>query len=143
MTVNTRPDPVGEWLTLPDLAEQLGIEPRRARQLIQEREVVGLRRGERNVLSVPARFLVPPHLANPANVVTEERAEPDDVASPPRAVVLASLPGTISVLTDQRFTDEEIIEWLFSYESGIGAAPIDALRAGRKSEVRRVAQGLA
>jgi hypothetical protein len=56
---------------------------------------------------------------------------------------LASLRGTIIVLQDAGFSDDEAIDWLLSEEDSIGAAPIDALRAGRKSEVRRVAQTLA
>lgn len=126
---------VHDWLTLPDLAERLGIDVGKVRRLVQDREVVGVRRGERNVLSVPARFLVPAHLANPANALpVEEGGEVE------RDVVLASLRGTISVLTDARFTDEEIVEWLFTPDDSLGQAPIDALHEGRKSAVRRLAQ---
>jgi hypothetical protein len=35
------------------------------------------------------------------------------------------------------------MHWLLNEEEALGAAPIDALRAGRKAEVRRVAQALA
>jgi len=47
------------------------------------------------------------------------------------------------VLHDAGFSDDEAIDWLLTAEDSIGAAPIEALRAGRKSEVRRVAQTLA
>jgi hypothetical protein len=47
------------------------------------------------------------------------------------------------VLQDAGFTDDEAIDWLLSEEDSIGQAPISALRQGRKSEVRRVAQTLA
>lgn len=56
---------------------------------------------------------------------------------------ISSLRGTIIVLQDAGFSDDEAIDWLLSPEESIGLPPIDALRAGRKSEVRRVAASLA
>ena len=56
---------------------------------------------------------------------------------------LGSLRGTIIVLQDAGFSDDEVIDWLLADEESIGAAPIEALRRGRKAEVRRVAQTLA
>jgi len=56
---------------------------------------------------------------------------------------LSSLRGTVIVLHDAGFSDDEAIDWLLTSEDSIGIAPIEALRAGRKSEVRRVAQALA
>ena len=53
---------------------------------------------------------------------------------------LPSLRGTIFVLHDAGFTDDEAIDWLLTPEESIGMPPIEALRAGRKSEVRRVAR---
>jgi hypothetical protein len=53
---------------------------------------------------------------------------------------LSSLRGTIIVLLDAGFTDDEVIDWLLNPEESIGVAPLEALRAGRKAEVRRVAQ---
>ena len=46
------------------------------------------------------------------------------------------------VLKDSGFTDEEAMRWLLEPEESIGIPPIEALRAGRKAEVRRVAQAL-
>ena len=40
------------------------------------------------------------------------------------------------------FSDDEIVTWLIEPEPSIGEAPIAALRAGRKSLVRRVAQSV-
>lgn len=56
---------------------------------------------------------------------------------------ISSLRGTIIVLQDAGFSDDELIDWLLEPEESIGMAPIEALRQGRKSEVRRVAQSLA
>ena len=38
--------------------------------------------------------------------------------------------------------DDEAMQWLLNDEESLGVAPIVALRAGRKAEVRRVAQAL-
>jgi len=123
---------VGEWLTLPDVAEALGTDVGKVRRLVQERRVVGVKRGERTTFQVPARFLVPLHLVDPANA-----GRPDDSG---RQGVLASLQGTIVVLTDAGFDDAEILEWLFTPHDELGEAPLDTLLSGHKARVRRVAQ---
>jgi hypothetical protein len=128
---------VTEWLTLPQLAEALGTNTTRARSIVQDRRVIGVRRGERAAFQVPAAFVVPAHLANPSNAKPAPE-NPDDA----RQVVLMSLQGTIALLTDFGFSDAEILRWLFSPEEALGTTPVAALRAGRKAEVRRVAQAL-
>ena len=125
---------VDTWFTVPDVADRLGIDAGKVRRLLQERRLVGVRRGDPPVLSVPAAFLVPGHLANPAAPTQPSPETP--------WTVLASLQGTLTVLTDDGFSDAEAIAWLFTTEESLGVAPIEALRAGRKTEVRRVAQAL-
>jgi hypothetical protein len=105
-----------EWLTLPELVEIVGEPLGRVRRLLDELQLIGSRRN--GPLQVPAAFLVD--------------GRP-----------LASLRGTVIVLHDAGFSDDEAIDWLLAPEESIGAAPLEALRAGRKSEVRRVAQALA
>lgn len=105
-----------DWLTLPELVEQLDLPLGRVRRLLDDRALVGSRR--HGALAVPAVFIVD--------------GKP-----------LASLRGTVIVLGDAGFSDDEAIDWLLSPEESIGVSPIEALRAGRKSEVRRVAQTLA
>jgi hypothetical protein len=105
-----------EWLTLPDLVEVLGEPLGRVRRLLDESYLVGSRR--HGALAVPALFIKDGH-------------------------PLPSLRGTVIVLHDAGFTDDEVIDWLLEPEETIGVAPIEALLAGRKSEVRRVAQTLA
>ncbi|NKX51550.1 DNA-binding protein, partial [Arthrobacter deserti] len=39
--------------------------------------------------------------------------------------------------------DEEILRWLFTEDESLPGRPIDALREGRKTEIRRRAQALA
>jgi hypothetical protein len=104
-----------EWLTLADLTEVLDEPLGRIRRLLDELHLVGSRR--EGALKVPAVFIMD--------------GEP-----------IGSLRGTLFVLHDAGFTDDEAIDWLLTSEESIGIAPIEALRAGRKSEVRRVAQAL-
>lgn len=133
VTDATVPDAlVDEWLTVPDLAERLGLDGGRVRRLLQEGKLVGVRRGEPAVLSVPAAFVVPGHLANPA--------APSRAADTPEWTVLASLQGTLTVLSDAGFAPAEAIAWLFTRDESLAGTPIEALRAGRKTEVRRLAQ---
>ncbi len=105
---------VGEWLTVPDLGERLGLRLSDVRQLLVDRQLVGFRIGPRNVMSVPSKFV--------------------DEAGP-----LPELPGTFTVLADGRMNDAEILRWLFTPDVTlpVPGAPIDALRAGFKTEVRR------
>ena len=105
-----------DWLTVPDLVELLGQTPSRIRRLIDDRHLLAKR--VEGVLKVPAVFLR------------------DDAPVP-------ELHGTAMVLADAGFTDEEALEWMLAEEDSLGTTPIAALRAGRKSEVRRVAQALA
>ncbi|MBT0771056.1 DNA-binding protein [Kineosporia sp. J2-2] len=112
--------PEGErvWLPLPDVAEQLGIDFGKVRRLLQERVLIGMRRGERKIMCVPAELL-------------------KDGAP------LPDLQGTLVVLADSGFSDEEALRWLFTDDDYPGT-PVDALRTGhRKTEVRRRAQALA
>lgn len=120
-------DLVDDWLTVPDLADRLGLAAGQVRRLLQDRALIGTRHGSPPVFAVPADFLVPAHLANPAN------------AEPVREgwAVLASLRGTLTVLADAGFEDAEAIAWLFGADGQLGTSPLEALRAGRKTEVRR------
>lgn len=125
-------DVVDEWLTLPDIAERLALDVGKVRQLVTDRRLLGVRRGEGGVVCVPADFLVPGHLANPAAPTEREGA--------PAWTVLSSLQGTFTVLADAGFSDAEAIAWLFTPDDLLAGTPMAALRAGRKTEVRRRAQ---
>jgi hypothetical protein len=104
-----------EWLTVPDLVELLGLPQGRVRRLLEDRILLGTRVD--GVLKVPADFIVD--------------GEP-----------LHELRGTVLVLADAGFSDDEAMNWLLSDQDSLGTTPIAALRAGRKAEVRRVAQAL-
>ena len=109
---------VSEWLPLPDVAERLGCTVTKVHGLLDERALVALRIGERKIRSVPALFLEGDH-------------------------VVDSLKGTIAVLADAGFSDEELVAWLYTPDESLRGRPIDALREGRKTEIRRRAQILA
>lgn len=53
-----------------------------------------------------------------------------------------SLKGTVAVLRDAAYTDAQAIRWLFTEDESLPGRPIDALRRGQKTEVRRRAQAL-
>jgi len=108
---------VPSWLTLPDLAERLSLDITRVRQLVRDRQILAVRRGENNVLMVPEVFLQ-------------------------NGQVLKGLPGTLTLLQDGGFTDDEALGWLFTPDDTLPGSPVDALVANRGTEVRRRAQAL-
>lgn len=109
---------ITEWLTLPDVAEHLDVEVSRVRRLIEEGQLVAVRRGDPVVRMVPALLLkdgeITPHL-----------------------------PGTITVLRDGGFEDADLLAWLFEEDDSLPGRPIDHLRRGQRGEVRRRALALA
>lgn len=109
---------VSEWLTLPDVAERIGTDVGKVRRMLQDRFLLAVRRGERNILSVPADLLR------------------DDAVMP-------ELPGTLTVLVDAGYDDVAALRWLLTPDDTLDGSPIAALRAGHKTEVRRRAQALA
>ena len=109
-------EPGSAWLAIPDLVEVLGVSQSRVRQLIEDKHLLAVRRDGK--LAVPASFI-------------------RDGAP------VGELRGTLIVLSDDGFTDEQAMEWLLEVDDSLGVPPIDALLAGRKAEVRRVAQALA
>lgn len=109
---------VGDWLTIPDIAEMLDLKVTRVHNLISDRSLLAVRDPETNVRKVPALFM------------RENR-------------VLESLKGTLTVLDDSGFTDEEAIVWLYTEDDSLPGRPIDALINGRKTEIRRRASALA
>src|SRR5947209_11860137 len=52
---------VGDWLTLPDVAERFGVQVTRVRQLLRDNQLIAVRRGENHALHVPAGFIVDDH----------------------------------------------------------------------------------
>ena len=112
---------VPAWLNLPDIAEMLDVEVTRVRQLVKEGQLIAVRREVRpgeKILQVPAAF------------IGEGR-------------VVKGLSGTLTLLRDDGFSDEEMLEWLFTPDPTLPGTPADALRENRGTEVKRRAQALA
>jgi hypothetical protein len=129
---------VGEWLNLPGFADRLGTSVSSVRSALRDRRIVGVKRGERQIFSIPAVFLVASHMSNPADLKRVVVAE----GGHEKVVILPSLQGTVIMLADQGLTDVEILEWLFSEEEMLGETPMRALLTGRKSAVRRAGQAV-
>ena len=92
-------EPVSEWLTIPDLVDLLGVPPSKVHRLIEDRQLLATRID--GVLRVPAAFL--------------RDGEP-----------LHELRGTIMLLADAGYSDEEAMRWLTSEDDSLGVAPIEA-----------------
>lgn len=109
-------DLITDWLTVPEAAERLGVDVTKVRQLLRERKLVGVRRN--GVLQVPAAFIQD-------------------------GGVLKGLPGTLTVLADCGFSDDEALRWLFTNDDSLPGSPAQALVENRGTEVKRRAQALA
>ncbi|HEY3482134.1 MAG TPA: Rv2175c family DNA-binding protein [Streptomyces sp.] len=109
---------VPSWLTLPEVAERLGLDITRIRPLIKEGQLLAVRRGENRVLMVPSDFIGD-------------------------GKIIKGLSGTLTVLKDDGFSDEEALEWLFTPDESLPGTPATALRENRGTEVKRRAQALA
>nr|WP_203690651.1 Rv2175c family DNA-binding protein [Streptomyces sp. SID12488] len=105
---------------MPDIAEILDIEVTRVRQLVREGQVIAVRRGENRALHVPAAFI-------------------DGVEKK----VVKGLTGTLTLLRDDGYSDDEMLEWLFTPDPSLPGTPAQALSENRGTEVKRRAQALA
>lgn len=108
-----------EWLAVPDIMELTGASLADVKTWLQERHIIGARRGPNRAVYVPALFL------------TEEGP-------------VFPLRGTVTVLADGGYRDDEIIRWLLTSDDTLqGGSAIASLRDGSKTEVRRRAQEMA
>jgi hypothetical protein len=101
-------------MTVPEVAEQLGVTVNRVHQYLRDGQLLAFR-DEDDVRRVPASLLR-------------------------GGAIVKGLPGVITLLRDARFTDEEILEWLQRPDDSLPGTPIDALRENRGTEVKRRAQ---
>lgn len=108
-------DSAVEVLPLPDVAERLDLPVTRVHQMIRDGHLLAVRRDD--VLSVPADFF------------TED-------------AVVKGLSGTITLLRDNGFDEDEILRWLFAADDTLPGSPVEALRGDRGREVKRRAQAM-
>jgi hypothetical protein len=106
-----------EVLPLPDVAERLGVPITRVHQMLRDGQLLACRR--QGILIVPALFL-------------SDEGE-----------VVKGLSGTITVLKDSGYSEDEILTWLFTADDSLPGTPVEALRGDRGREVKRRAQASA
>ena len=106
---------VDHWLTIDEAAQQLGISSSKVRRLIEEHILFSMR--------VDKEPKIPAHLI--------QNGEP-----------LSSIRGTMLMLIDMDFTEQEAIQWLYAENENLGTTPMKALLQGHKAPVRRASQTL-
>lgn len=111
-------DPDVAVLPLPEVAQLLGLATTRVHQMLRDGQLLALRRGDEVV--VPAEFF----------------------AAGEEAAVVKGLVGTVTLLRDAGYADEEILRWLFTADETLPGSPIEALRSNRGREVKRRAQAM-
>lgn len=109
-------NPEESTLTLPDVADRIGVVVTRVHSLLQEGKLVAVMRD--GVPRIPERFL-------------------DDDS------VNRFVPGVLAVLSDGGFSKEESLEWLFANDESLPGRPVDALHGHLAREVMRRAQAMA
>lgn len=108
---------VGDWLTIPEAADQLGLPVGRVKQLLRDRKLLALQRPD-GQYAVPAAFLGGNQ-------------------------VIRGLPGTLTLLFDCGFSEAEALRWLFTADETLPGTPVQAICEHRSTEVNRRAQALA
>lgn len=106
-------DPV-ELSPLPDVAELLGVSIIDVHKLLKDGRLVA-------VVDAEGRRCVPLQFIDSGSIVK-------------------ALGSVITLLRDARFTDEEIVDWMFRADDTLPGTPAHALRANRGTEVKRRAQ---
>lgn len=107
---------VDEWLDWDQTAELLGVTPAKVRTMVKDHELADAVPRPGASPCVPAAFLID-------------------------GEIVKGLPGLLTVMHDNNFTDREAIAWIFT-DDDLPGRPIDALRENRGSEVKRRAQSL-
>lgn len=108
-------DLVGDWMTLNEAGTALGVGPNRVKQYMRDHRLLGVKRG--GEVMIPAAFIS-------------------------GGDVIKGLPGTLTLLADSGFSEEEALEWLFTPDDTLPGTPVQALAENRGTEVRRRAQAL-
>lgn len=98
-------------LSLPDVAKNLGVVVTRVHQMLRDNQLLAVRRDR--VVGIPEVFF-------------------DETGA-----VLKFLPGLITVMRDAKYTDEEIMEWIFTDDDTLPGKPVEALHGPLAREVLR------
>lgn len=104
-------------LTVPDVAELLGVIVTRVMDDLSQHRLIAVQ--VEGVRRVPARFFT----------------DKDEINK--------FVPGLIALLSDGGYSDEEILEFLFTEDESLPGRPVDALHGHLAREVMRRAQAMA
>ncbi|WP_314028618.1 Rv2175c family DNA-binding protein [Corynebacterium argentoratense] len=120
--VTSTPDvsvlPVDEpVITVPDAAERMGVVVTRVMAHLGDRDMIAVRKD--GVRYLPARYFNEDGQLN------------------------RFVPGVIKLLLDGSYTEEEILEFLFTEDDSLPGRPIDAMHGHLAREVMRRAQAMA
>lgn len=108
---------IDEWLDWKQAADELEVSVNKVRTWIREH-----------------------HLAAAVPVLGEGQKVPAELILDGQ--IVHGLPGLLTLLNDHGFSDQEMLEWIFTQDESLPGRPIDALRENRGSEVKRRAQVL-
>jgi hypothetical protein len=104
-------------LSFSEVGEVLGVTSNKVRHLVRDGFLIAIRRDDKAM--IPEDFLLD-------------------------GEVVKGLTGTITVLADSGFSTTEMVRWLFAEDPSLtGQTPVNALRTGHITEVRRRAQAMA
>jgi excisionase family DNA binding protein len=111
------PEQVDRWLTIPDVAELMGLGVTRVRELLREGGIPFLRAEPTGPVYIPA------------DLVTD--------VGPVKHVG-----AVLTLLRDAGYSEDEQMRWLFTPDPTIPGTPAQALRENRGTEIKRRAQAL-
>ena len=103
------------WISLPDVAEKLGVTVSKVHQMIRDGALLAVKRDGIRVV--------------PAELVANN-------------TVLKHLPGVLTLLHDAGYNDEEALRWLYVPDEGLDGNAAVGLGGPRAREVKRRAQAL-
>lgn len=98
-------------VSLPEAADILGIPVTSVHQLLRDHQILAIRRD--GVAGIPSRFF-----------------DSEDE-------IVRMLPGVITVMRDAKYTDEDILGWLYTDDPSLPGRPVDALHGQLAREVVR------
>ena len=103
-----------DLLTLGETAELLGVRVTKVHQLVKDGQLV-VAADETGRRRIPRIFVAD-------------------------GTVVKGLPSVITLLRDAKYSDAEIIDWMFRVDPSLPGTPAQALRENRGTEVKRRAQ---
>ncbi len=128
MSVET--EPLGEdgnqdlqWLSVPEVADLLGVALREVRGLLASDDLLAIRGGENQAWVIPSSFFT-----------RNDKGAHE---------VVRGLRGTLIQLSDAGMDAQESMTWLHTHNEELGDLPIAVLRSGTIRAVRRATQALA